>query len=148
MHESVALSPGACEALLRSGDFGRVALLAADGPHIVPVNYLVAGSAVVVRTSPSSELATLGPGSRLAFEVDHVENDHDRGWSVVVRGPVERVDDPTAVRRLEAGWPAGPWHPGQARVLLRLRWDAISGRQRGSGWDPLAQLGRRTTSPR
>lgn len=140
----MTLSAGACEALLRAGDLGRVALVAADGPHIVPVNYTVTGSAVLVRTSPGSELALVASGSRIAFEVDHVEDSDGRGWSVVVRGPAETVEDPVEVRRLEAAWPARPWTSNQGRVLVRLRWDVISGRQRGSGWDPLATLSRRT----
>ena len=50
MAESRELSPSECEALLRSGVAGRVALVTPGGPHIVPVNYSIVDDAVIIRT--------------------------------------------------------------------------------------------------
>jgi uncharacterized protein len=120
-----------CLELLRSGVFGRMALAADDGPHIVPLNYSVVGDAVVVATSPYSELATAGPGSLVAFEVDHVDYDTHAGWSVVVRGRAELVTDPEEVQRLRQVWPPRPWASGSRNLHLRVPLTEISGRSVG-----------------
>jgi nitroimidazol reductase NimA-like FMN-containing flavoprotein (pyridoxamine 5'-phosphate oxidase superfamily) len=124
-----------CLELLRSGVFGRVAIAAPDGPHIVPLNYSVVDDAIVVATSPYSQLATAGPGHRVAFEVDHVDYATHTGWSVVVRGRAELVTDPEAVRRLKETWPPRPWAEGSRNLHLRIPVSEVSGRSIGAGTD-------------
>lgn len=134
-----------CEALLRAGVFGRVAVNAADGPHILPVNYSVVDGAIVLRTAPGGLIGTHGPGATVAFEIDLVDHVYQRGWSVLARGPLEVVDDPAMVARVRAVWEPRPWAGGNRSLLLRLRWTQLSGRRLGSGWDPLANLPARRT---
>lgn len=135
MPESRELSPSECEALLRAGVVGRVALSTPGGPHIVPVNYSVVGSAVVIRTSPYGVLGTYGRDSTLAFEVDGVDHERQRGWSVVVRGRAEAVHDPDEIDRIRRVWEPRPWASGSRTLFLRLHWNEISGRQLGGSWD-------------
>lgn len=138
MPESRELSPSECEALLRAGVAGRVALSTPTGPHIVPVNYSVVDSAVLVSTSPYSLLGTHGRDTTLAFEVDQFDYDHQRGWSVVARGRAEVVQDPEELDHIRRVWEPRPWAAGIRTLYLRLRWQELTGRQLGSGWDPLS----------
>lgn len=140
MQETIELSPDQCERLLRAGVAGRVALSSPDGPHLLPVNYSVVGDAVVVRTSPYSVLGTYGRGSMLAFEVDWFDHDRWRGWSVVARGRADVVTDPLELDRIRATWEPRPWAAGSRNLYLRLPWSELSGRQVGTGWDPVATL--------
>ncbi len=123
-----------CRQLLGAGGVGRVALSTPDGPHIVPVNYAVHDDAIVIRTTPLSVLGTYGWKQRLAFEIDHVDHERWRGWSVVAAGPGERVEDPAELAALRAFWDPRPWAGGQRLLWIRLRWDRLTGRQLGQGW--------------
>jgi hypothetical protein len=134
MAEVRELSRSECETLLRRGVFGRVAIAAPTGPHIVPMNYSVSGSAVVVCTTPYSLLGTYGRDSLLAFEVDHVEHARQRGWSVVVRGRAEAVEDSTELATLVRVLPR-PWAAGRRSLYLRIPLTEVSGRRLGDGWD-------------
>ena len=139
MSDSRELSWSECEALLRSGMAGRVALATANGPHIVPVNYSVVDSAVVLSTSPYSMLGTYGRDSTVAFEVDHFDYAYRRGWSVVARGRVEVVDDPAELKHIRSVWEPTPWASGLRNLFLRIPWEELSGRQLGTGWDPMRE---------
>ena len=136
MPESMDLTSDVCEQLLRAGAMGRVALCTADGPHIVPLNYSVVDGFVVFRTSPYSLLGTFGRNALLAFEVDHVDLERRRSWSVVVRGRCEWLEDPLAIARVEATRQM-PWASGSRHLYLRIPLAAISGRKLGLHWDPL-----------
>ncbi len=135
MPESRELSPSECEALLRAGVVGRVALSTPGGPHIVPVNYSVVGSDVVIRTSPYGVLGTYGRDSALAFEVDGFDHEHQRGWSVVARGRARAVHDPDEIDRIQRIWAPRPWASGSRSLFLQLHWSELTGRQLGGSWD-------------
>lgn len=137
MAESRELSDRVCQALLRSGSAGRVALSTPKGPHILPVNYSVAEDAIIVRTSPYSLLGTYGRDTMIAFEVDGFDGANERGWSVQARGRIETVADPAEIDRLRELAPARPWASGARALTLRLRWTELTGRQLGEDWDPL-----------
>lgn len=127
-----------CEALLRAGVVGRVALCTTHGPEVVPVNYSVVDSALVVRTSPYSVLGTHGRGSLLALEIDHLDHTYQHGWSVVARGRAEVVHHREELEHIGAVWPPRPWAGGSRELFLRVRWTELSGRQLGSGWHPMS----------
>ncbi len=135
MHEVIDLTRSECEHLLRTGVGGRIALAAPDGPHIVPVNYSVVDDAIIVRTSPYSVLGTYGRDSMLAFEVDQFDHERQRGWSVVVRGRGEVVNDAEELDHIRATWEPRPWAAGARTLYVRLRWSEVSGRRIGSSWD-------------
>ena len=137
MYESRELTPSECEALLRAGVAGRVALCTSEGPHVVPVNYSIVDGALLLRTSPDSLLGRCGDGATLAFEVDHLDDGRRRGWSVVARGPAQVVRDAEEIRRIERVSPPRPWAFGDRSMHLRLRWTQLSGRQLGTDWDAM-----------
>lgn len=140
MSELLTLGPSQCEALLRSGVAGRIAVSSPAGPHIVPVNYSVVGSAIVVCTTPYSVLGTYGRDTTLAFEVDQFDHARQRGWSVVARGRSEVVHQADELAAIQRTWPPRPWATGPRPLVLRLPWLELTGRQLGLGWDPMAAL--------
>jgi nitroimidazol reductase NimA-like FMN-containing flavoprotein (pyridoxamine 5'-phosphate oxidase superfamily) len=68
-------------ALLEAGGIGRVGFAAADGIMMLPVNFAVAGKAVIFRTAPETLLAVYANG-RVSFEADHLDEMLHEGWSV------------------------------------------------------------------
>ena len=117
-----------CETLLRGGERGRIAVSTPQGPHIVPVRYVVVedeqGPAVVARVGTYSLLGTYADGAMLAFEVDGSAGEPAAPWSVVARGRGELLRRPPgAVGRLDGdGWTAGP-----RSLYLRLRPAELAG---------------------
>ena len=140
MSDSHELSYSECQALLRAGVFGRIAVSAQDGPFVLPVNYSVSDYAILVRTDPEGPIARFGLGVRVAFEIDHVDYTRHRGWSVMVRGTTAVVDDPAEVARIHATWEPVPWAGGDRSLLLELPWTEVTGRRLGDGWQPMSQL--------
>jgi len=136
----VVLSYSECEALLRSGVAGRVAVTGPAGPHIIPVNYSVVGPSIVLRTSPKSVLGTHGGDAILAFEVDQFDYEYHQGWSVVARGRGHVIEDEGEMVQVERVWPPRPWAGGDRPLFLRLAWTELTGRRVGRGYNPLAGL--------
>lgn len=135
------LSPRECEDLLRAATAGRVAFVAPDGPHIVPVNYAVLDGSIILRTAPSSLLGTYGRHARLALEIDGFDFAHEQGWSVVARGVSEVVDDPRLTATLRVTWKPRPWVAGSRSLFLRIPWDELTGRRIGTGWSVVGTWG-------
>ncbi len=68
--------------------------------------------------------------SRVAFEVDHVDEALSQGWSVLVQGRARTVTDPDVARRLDALAYSRPWADGDERDLwVRLDEERITGRR-------------------
>lgn len=98
----------------------------------MPVNYAVVEDAVVFRTAPYSELGRHAPDTHVAFEVDRLDHDARAGWSVVVLGRAERIEDVEAVRAIrEAGGDPEPWAEGSRQLYFRLALDRLAGRRLG-----------------
>jgi nitroimidazol reductase NimA-like FMN-containing flavoprotein (pyridoxamine 5'-phosphate oxidase superfamily) len=137
LHE---LSYSECLALLRASVVGRIAVSAQDGPHVVPVNYSVSDTAVLMRAGPDGPVARFGIGVRVAFQIDHVDYTRRRGWSVLVRGTTALVDDPVEAARIRSSFEPVPWASGDRSLLLELPWTEITGRRLGDGWQPMSEL--------
>ena len=140
MPDSRELSYSECEAFLRAGIAGRVAMSTPGGPQIVPVNYSVVDNAIIVRTSPYSLLGTYGRDTTLAFEIDQFDHPNQRGWSVVARGRADVVHDRAELDRIRKVWEPRPWASGVRTLVVRIRWTELSGRQLGTGWDPRSEM--------
>ena len=134
MGEVRELSRSECETLLRRDVVGRVAIATPTGPHVMPLNYSVTDGSIVLCTTPYSLLGTYGRDSMLAFEIDHFEHARQRGWSVVVRGRAEPVEDPADLARLVRLLPR-PWAAGRRSLYLRIPLTEVTGRRLGDGWD-------------
>lgn len=118
-----------CLQLLASVPIGRVAVTDRGQPLIVPVNHRVLGNAVVFQTTEGSKLSAAMLGRPAAFEVDGFDTVARTGWSVVLQGHVELVDDPETLAALDAlDQPTWSLHAVDGRWVA-LRADEISGRR-------------------
>lgn len=127
-----------CVTLLGEETVGRVALCLPDGPHIVPVNYVVDGEAIIFRTAPYSVLGTHANGAKVAFEVDRLDHERSLGWSVVAVGRCGLVESAVDVSRYRATDGPRPWAAGSRLMHLRLPWSTLSGRRAGN-WAAVQQ---------
>ena len=107
------------ERRLRAGQSGRVAFAAPDGPHIVPVNYVIVDDILVIRTTPYSLLGTHARDAVIALEIDAVDEEHKAGWSVVARGRVSTTHLALDGARLRLP-DDQPWAPGRRTLHLHL----------------------------
>lgn len=133
MTEPVELSGNQClEQLARHG-VGRVAFGTPLGPRIVLVEYAFAGTELVFRTTPFSEVGTYAPGTEVAFEVDDADAAGHCGCSVVALGRAEIVDPPDwaasgADRRDETSHEDARWIKVRAHDFTGLRGAEQAGR--------------------
>jgi hypothetical protein len=108
---------------------GRLAVNADGQPLVFPVNYILDGRTVAIRSDPGTKLAwaTLG---RVAFEIDHIDPRRQEGWSVLVQGVGRDITDEldawsTAVRSA----PLAPWAAGEKGHWLAIGSPQFSGRR-------------------
>ncbi len=117
-----------CLRLLASGEIGRVGVSIAALPAIFPVNFRVIDDAIVFATSPGTKLESASANAVLAFEVDDFGLSDRTGWSVLVIGRSEVVDDPAVHEKArEAG--LEPFAEGPRHTLVRIAIELISGRR-------------------
>ena len=129
------LTPVECATLLDSGGIGRLAVCTPTGPLIYPLNFAVDGQSIVFRTSAYGTLGSIGWGIEVAFEADHFDWSTRRGWSVVVKGRADIIEDPAEADRLrELGREPTPWAGGVRRLYVRVPWREITGRTVGTEW--------------
>lgn len=128
------LTEDECRELLATRAVGRIAWTAPDGPVLVPLNHVVDGEDVLVRTSPVTELGRAAQAARgglpVAYEVDDHDGFHQSGWSVLLRGTAE-VEPRAAlpVVGATAAEEPQPWAEGTRTLLLRLRPRTLTGRR-------------------
>ena len=121
------LSESRCFALLATMPVGRVLYSDQALPVIVPVNFKLDGTDVVVRTARRSRLASKAAGQVVAFEADQIDVATRSGWSVVLTGRFELVEDAAEVAHLES-LGLESWVPAPTDRYLRMRPDIVSGR--------------------
>ncbi|MGY1742881.1 MULTISPECIES: pyridoxamine 5'-phosphate oxidase family protein [unclassified Blastococcus] len=119
-----------CYRLLAGHEFGRLGVNAEHFPMIVPVNYAMDGTTIVIRTQPGSKLAA-AQHTNVAFEVDEVDRRTRSGWSVLVRALAEEVGEQhradLVARTVASG--VQPWAPGEHGHWLRLIPQEVTGRR-------------------
>lgn len=121
------MSYGECLRLLSGTQVGRVVFTVAALPAVLPVTFAVDDDAIVMCTGADTRLAAAADGGVLAFEVDEMDPNSRRGWSVVVTGVAELVSDALARSRLHGI--VAPWAPGHHDVFIRLPLTVVSGRR-------------------
>ncbi|MFI5797855.1 helix-turn-helix domain-containing protein [Streptomyces sp. NPDC051677] len=122
------LSRTECGDLLSTHGVGRLAVSTAQGPVIVPVNYSVVDGTIVFRTARGAT-PSLGVGSRVAFEIDRIDDAFSQGWSVLVRGNARMVTDPGEAERLARQAHSTPWAGGRRDLWVRVEPYAVTGRR-------------------
>lgn len=125
-----------CLALLGSVPVGRIVYTQAGLPAIQPVNFILHQGDIVVRTGEGTRLAKAAESAVVAFEVDEIDVEAERGWSVVVTGRSHGVWEPAELQAL-GRLPLRAWAPGRRDHFLRIRPEFVSGRRiRGHGPTP------------
>lgn len=115
--------------LLSTASVGRIAVTRDALPVILPVNYVVDGTSLVIRTTDGAILrAARAGGAVVAFEVDNLEEQTMTGWSVLVTGTLREVTAVSAVLRAEQ-LPLAPWAGGERRHFVRITPGLVSGRR-------------------
>jgi nitroimidazol reductase NimA-like FMN-containing flavoprotein (pyridoxamine 5'-phosphate oxidase superfamily) len=119
-----------CYRLLATHEIGRIGINAEHYPLILPVNYAVDGTTLVIRTHPGTILRA-AEHANVTFEVDEIDRATRSGWSVLVRGQAEEVGpehrEEIVSRTLATG--VAPWAPGEHGHWVRLIVHDISGRR-------------------
>ena len=113
-----------CLELLETKQVGRVAYNDADGPVVMPVNYVLQDSMVLFRVAPYSQLADRLRDGAASFQVDHVDEATRTGWSVLVRGHATRAKN---WELPESDSRPTPWAAGNRNLHVRLSPHHISG---------------------
>ena len=131
MASLIELTTDQCFELLNTGLIGRVVFRAPMGLRVVPVNYAMYGASIVWRTAPYSELGSYGDGREAVFEVDHIDYEQHRAWSVLATGKMQLVDDPDDVTDIRLIEDPVPWADGSRHLYMRLDWYELSGRRIG-----------------
>jgi nitroimidazol reductase NimA-like FMN-containing flavoprotein (pyridoxamine 5'-phosphate oxidase superfamily) len=123
-----ALTPPECFDLLEPGGVGRVGFTAANGIMVLPVNFAVAGKAIIFRTAPDTLLALYANG-QVSFEADRLDETLREGWSVLMHGHSHQVTEEREVKYLERALKLEPWAVGARDVYVRITPNRISGRR-------------------
>lgn len=117
-----------CFRLLRLDVIGRLGIVDAGAPMILPVNYAMDGESIIVRTGPGTKLDH-GTRARACFEIDAFDRESQTGWSVLASGRLQEVTrfDPSLerVRAVDVV----PWARGEKAHWLRLVPDHVTGRR-------------------
>jgi nitroimidazol reductase NimA-like FMN-containing flavoprotein (pyridoxamine 5'-phosphate oxidase superfamily) len=105
-----------------------VAWQAADLPQILPVTYAMYQGSVYFRTTPDGILSELAQPTRVALEVDELDQQTRSGWSIVLQGRTSAVSEPDALAHLWAADSLVPWATGNRTLFICIRPDRVSGR--------------------
>lgn len=124
-----AMSREECDELLRSCRVGRLAYVPREGvPDIVPVNYVLDGRDILIRSGPGPKLQAAERGDLVAFEVDVIDATDRVGRSVVVLGRASRLR-PEEQQLVEEQTAGTPWALGPRRHVIRIRPTRVTGRR-------------------
>ena len=122
------LTPDECLQMIDDSPVGRVAFVDQGAPVILPVNHARDGMSIVFRTAAGSKLGAAMVSSAVAFEVDDYNSVEQAGWSVLVSGVADVVEDDAEIARLET-LGVRPWADTEERPFwVRIRADLITGR--------------------
>ncbi len=125
----VTLDLDECYRRLAREPVGRLGFVDQGSPVILPVNFAIDGRSVVFRTGAGSKLAAAIMERPVCLEVDGWDGFNHDGWSVVVKGTAQEVDDRDDVARFES-LPVRPWAQPDLRChWIRVRPDEVTGRQ-------------------
>lgn len=116
--------------LLGSVSLGRIVFTQRALPAIRPVNHIVDGDDVVIRTHEGAALTAVAqpdgfPGVVVAYEADVIDPDTHLGWSVVVTGYAHLITAPEELARYQAM--LCPWVDRAMDYAVRIKSDVVTG---------------------
>jgi len=120
------LTRAECRQLLPSATVGRLAVPTPNFPTVEPVSFALIEGELVVAARAGSAADAVVAGTVLSFETDVLDNANQGGWSVVVTGPVEELDENiVALVRPQLG----PWPVADNDRLLLIRSERVTGQR-------------------
>jgi uncharacterized protein len=124
------LKPSDCIHLLmtRKPRVGRLVFVDAGWPMVFPMSYYANGKLLYFRTAPDSRLLAALDMRQVTFEVDHVDDMEDEGWSVLAFGRLRMLLDEEELDQLRQS-PLRPWSRGDRPYYLRLDVATVTGRR-------------------
>ena len=127
------LSRDECWSLLRRAQVVRLAVVVDGWPVVLPVNHVLDGDDLVIRTEPGTKLSAIRRAGRVAVQADDTDPLYRSGWSVLVRGNAEEVTDAAELARLSS-LGLQPWVAGEPRSWVRIHPVGIAGRRLARAW--------------
>lgn len=121
------LTPAESLHLLSGVSLGRILFTDRALPAVRPVNHVVCGGDVIIRTHLTSKVLSASRAATVvAYEADNIDPIHHIGWSVVVTGTAALVSD--AEQAAHYRTLLRPWldRPVMDHVL-RIRTDLVTG---------------------
>ena len=115
-----------CEAHLESGGVGRIVYATERGPVALPVNFAYQSGYVVFSTNESMASA-IRSERVVGFEVDRIDDAMSGGWSVMVTGRAQLVEQADDRKRLDS-LHVKAWAGGERDTMVRIEPEALSGR--------------------
>ena len=113
-----------CLELLGTTRLGRLARNDPSGPVVVPVNFVVTHGGVLVRSLPGAKVEAASREEVVSFQADGIDERHRSGWSVLVRGELQVLDEvPQDLPDPDS------FTAGDDDVLLWLDPDEVTGRR-------------------
>src|SRR5204862_7126252 len=118
-----------CLQLLGAHRVGRIAFVAEGQPLVFPVNYALDGETIVFRSDKGSKL-THAPLTKVAFDIDDIDEGNGEGWDVVVQGHADDITDALDERsEVLRNLPIDPFPPGLKWNWVRIVPSTITGRR-------------------
>lgn len=118
-----------CLSLLRSRPLGRLAYQDKGVPTVVPVNHLVDGSTIVMRSMTGGKLDHAIVGAPVAFQLDDHDPSRGTGWSVLVRGRAVLIEDDEQIARFDDELDSWAIEDTSDASWIRVVPDEVSGRR-------------------
>ncbi|MEU7530213.1 pyridoxamine 5'-phosphate oxidase family protein [Saccharothrix sp. NPDC042600] len=116
-----------CLRLLGTASIGRLVYTDRALPVIHPVVYALDGDAVVLRV-PEGSATLVARDTIVAFEIDEVEPDLSKGWTVMAVGHISEVVDEQRLDRVRRLPLASRGH-GARDHYLAVELEVVSGRR-------------------
>ena len=117
-----------CRHLLSSTNIGRLGYCGDSGPRILPMNYTLVSESVTFRTGLDTEASHHLFDHPIAFEVDQVDEFLQSGWSVLVIGNAQPLDQ-ASLLLLDVGHSPEPWPEGRRSLVVQLPLTMMTGRR-------------------
>jgi nitroimidazol reductase NimA-like FMN-containing flavoprotein (pyridoxamine 5'-phosphate oxidase superfamily) len=117
-----------CRRLLGSTNVGRLGYCTDLGPRIVPMNYTLVGEAMTFRTGIDTEASHQLFDHPVAFEVDQFDEFLQTGWSVLVVGNAQPLDEESLLL-LDVRQTPQPWPAGRRVLVVQLPLTMMTGRR-------------------
>ena len=122
-----------CWRLLATQEVGRLVTHVGEIFDIFPVNYVVDGESIVLRTAEGNKLIEMVISGEVLFEAD--DHSDSEAWSVVLRGTARRLETEAEIAAADA-LPLKPYVPTIKRNYVRIEATSLSGRHFRIGPEP------------